>query len=498
MTDDLRRARRRIAATVGTAVWLLYVATTGGAMATGDAVAMLEVAKSIVDRGALDVPSSQSQENWRGPDGRYYTPFGIAQSLYDIPFLVGGRALGRVVGGPLGDGDTLPKALVAAASTLPMAAAVAFGFLLACRLSNATRASVAAALILGAGTLVWPYAKFGFNAALATGFLTMGVYAIAAGTLDRRWPLLAGGATAMGLAVLTRHELALAALVSVAWVTWIVRADTHRGRFVVAAALPVCIALAAWMRLNAMRFGVPWMTGHAPRFGTDGFLAYLASPSGALLLYSPPAIAIAALRRTWREPLPLLLAAVAASLVAFYASLEDWRGTRSYGPRYLVPILPLLVAPLAIWLAELRSRGKRYAVWCLCAAGIAVQIPAVAVDFSKAAIALGQPPPSVHEDTWRWAPMVVNVRALAPAAAASAAAISTTQPVVADRRATAPLAARMPLGLDFWWLYLFQLGVLPAGAAIGAGVLLIAGAILAARDAITRAGALDATARRAR
>src|SRR6476646_6669718 len=65
--------------------WIVYAATAGGSLATADAVAMLEQAKSIVDRGALDIPAEWSLPEWRGRDGRYYSPFGIAQSVYDIP-----------------------------------------------------------------------------------------------------------------------------------------------------------------------------------------------------------------------------------------------------------------------------------------------------------------------------------------------------------------------------------------------------------------------------
>ena len=73
------------------AVWLVYITTAGGTMATGDAVAMFEAARSMIDRGTLDVPASQSSELWRGVDGRYYTPFGIGQSLFDVPFVLAGR-----------------------------------------------------------------------------------------------------------------------------------------------------------------------------------------------------------------------------------------------------------------------------------------------------------------------------------------------------------------------------------------------------------------------
>ncbi len=126
---------RRVAWLLGIAVWLVYLTTAGGTLGTGDAVAMYTEARAIVTRGATDVPASESEEAWRGIDGRYYTPFGIGQPLYDVPFLLAGRAISRVRDIAGGDPDVVPKAVVALASTIPAAAAVAFGFLLAWRLS---------------------------------------------------------------------------------------------------------------------------------------------------------------------------------------------------------------------------------------------------------------------------------------------------------------------------------------------------------------------------
>src|SRR4029078_1394971 len=56
----------RTALTVTILAWIVYAATAGGSRATADAVAMLEQAKSIVDRGALDIPAEWSLEEWRG------------------------------------------------------------------------------------------------------------------------------------------------------------------------------------------------------------------------------------------------------------------------------------------------------------------------------------------------------------------------------------------------------------------------------------------------
>jgi hypothetical protein len=491
MSDDIASRVRRVAAMIFAATLCAYLATAGGTLGTGDAVAMLEAAKALVDRGAMDVPADQSSEAWRGVDGRYYTPFGIGQSLYDIPFLVAGRVAASRTGA-FGDRDTLPKAFVAVASTIPAAAAVGFGFLLAWRLSADARASAVAAFVLAFGTLLWPYAKFGFNAALTAGTLTAGVYGIAAGAVDRRAGVLIAGASGLGLALLTRHEMAIASFVAVGWVAWQTRGDRHRPALMLAAVVPIALAIGVWLTLNATRYGDALRTGHDPAFSLDGLRGYLLSPSGALLLYAPPslaAIGLVAMARSGHAIATLLLV-VTAAMIAFYASLEDWLGTRSYGPRYLVPLLPLLVAPLAVWIARLRSRASQFAVGLLCVIGFLVQVPAVAIDFSRAGILAGQPPQSARRDDWHWAPIVVNARMLGPAIASTGRALSSGRPPAAARDRSLALGDSLPFGLNLWWMHLVQLGLLSAGNAVLAGLVPLAAAGWLVHLSVSAASAL--------
>jgi hypothetical protein len=463
---------RRIAALVGIAAWLVYIASAGGMLATSDAVAMFAQADALVTRGELDVERQNSSEAWRGTDGRYYLPFGIAQPLYDIPFLIAGRMVSAHLGGGLGDPDALPKAAVALANTIPSAIAVALGYLLAWRLSRNLRASLIAALALAFGTLVWPYARFGFNAPLATAALTAGVYGIGIGGLEGRRRLLIAGGAGLGLAWLTRHELALAVGPAAVWLWWRVRHRPDRVALMSLAFAGTAIAAALWMTLNTLHFGHPLWTGHQPAMTFRGAPAFLLSPSGALLLYAPVALAVVAIVPPLirKEPLPWLMTSVMCVLIAFYASLDDWLGTRSYGPRYLVPMLPLCVAPLALWWSRVRRRGARAAMGALIAISIAVQIPGVLVDFSTAGIAAEQPPQIVRRDDWAWTPIWLNARFAAQVVPANLEYLLGAAPVPPPEPG-ASLAERLSFSLNFWWLYLFYLGVLPRWAALGAGIL---------------------------
>jgi hypothetical protein len=475
--SDLHRART-IAALIGAAAWLVYLATAGGTLATTDAVAMFAQAEAIVSRGEMDVSRKNSSKAWRGVDGRYYLPFGVAQPIYDIPFLLAGRAVSKVLGRSIGDADALPKAAVALGSTLPAAVSVALAFLLAWRLSSDLRASLVAAAALAFGTLLWPYAKFGANAALATAALTGAVYGIGIGGLTARRGALAAGGGALGVAWLTRHEMAVVAVAALVWLGWQTRRHASRAPLMLVAMAGVIVAAVIWMMLNAVHFGDPLWSGYRPPISFGGAAAFLVSPSGALVLFSPVAIAAVALlpRLKSGDPLAWLTASVALALVAVYGSLQDWLGTRSYGPRYLVPLLPLLVAPLALWWKRARRVRRRFLLAALIAVSVLVQIPGILVDFYKAGIAFGEPPQAVRRDEWQWCPIWINVRFAAEAVPANLRYVTGRSPIPLRLADAQSLSDRLSFSLDFWWLYLLYLGVLPRWAAMAAAILPLAGA----------------------
>jgi hypothetical protein len=478
-------AAARIALRLGLAAGLIYFSTAGGTLDTSDAVSVLDEATSIVTRGALDVPPGDSI--WVGRAGRHYLPFGIGQTLYDIPLLFVGRGAAQVAGARFGDPDTIPKAVVALGSAVAIATAVAFGFLLALRLSGDARASMLAAAALAFATQFWPYSKFGFNAALAAAALAGGLYGVAAGWRTGSAGLAAAGGAGLALALLTRHEFVLAAIIALAWLALADRARTDRRRLLAAAGVPIAIGFLVSCGVNIIRFGRPFFSGHQPGFGTSGFLSFFISPSGALLLYSPVAIAgIGLIQRARRDAVARLLLVVCVAEFVFYASLDDWLGTRSYGPRYLVPLLPLLVAPLAWWWT--RARGlRRAALASVIVAGVLIQLPAIVVTPSQAGIAARQPPQTIRRDLWEWSPIRLNARlarSAVPANLRNLAGNSRPQP-----SAPGSLADRLSYSLNFWWLYLYYLGALSRAAAIAAALVpAVAGATLWATTYARAAG----------
>ncbi len=189
-----------------------------------------------------------------------------------------------------------------------------------------------------------------------------------------------------------------------------------------------------------------------------------------------------------------VLAAWIAGL-ALYARFQHWAGDGSFGPRYLVPLLPLAFLPVACALGGALSRGRRALVATLGILGLIVQIGGVAIYFGAQMREAGDYPytlPLEHprfmsESRWNpaaspiaghWRMLLRNARehaaGAAPRIGSGGAADSSRVGVSAEDQ------ARLLHAIDFWWLYLGYAGFPPAAIA-GAVLLLLALAALAAR-----------------
>jgi hypothetical protein len=115
-------------------------------------------------------------------------------------------------------------------------------------------------------------------------------------------------------------------------------------------------------KTNSLHSTFGWFT-----WGLEGHAGLLISPSRGLLIFSPVvAIAFAgfadAVRSGWSSPLRWCAAAAAAQFL-LYGGYSVWWGGHTYGPRYMLDVLPVLVPLAAAALSRPRLGRVQTALW---------------------------------------------------------------------------------------------------------------------------------------
>jgi hypothetical protein len=254
---------------------------------------------------------------------------------------------------------------VLAASTFT-SIAVALLFLTARRFTSRWRA-VAITVALGLGTglwslvsrTLWEHETAILGLAIAVLFFS--------GKGELRTGDALGTGAGLALAGLARPQLAPAIAIILAGVA--VRAPR---RAAMASAAGVAMAAGLLMLTYWRWFGHPLgaiivMQGEANSVhgtrgflggGFEGFAGLLFSPSRGLLVFSPVVvIALAgyrdAVRASWSSPLRWCAIAATAQYIV-YGGYAVWWAGHTYGPRYMLDVLPLLVPLAAAALARMR------------------------------------------------------------------------------------------------------------------------------------------------
>ena len=188
-----------------------------------------------------------------------------------------------------------------------------------------------------------------------------------------------------------------------------------------------------------------------------------------------------------------------------YARFQHWAGDGSFGPRYLIPLLPLAMIPVAfafegrLSLPNSSTRPVRVLAGILALAGFLVQIGGVAIYFGAQMREAGDYPyrlslsdphfmseshfnPNFSPIAGHWRMLLRNLGEHARGEGPRLGGAGSTLPAGERRDARLGITAedqrQMLHALDFWWLYLGYAG-LPRAPVWGALLVLVAAALWA-------------------
>lgn len=400
-----RRVRNRVSQLpTGVLLFILcssiYLACGRGRIVSADAMTMFAVTKSIVDERALSV-SPDASGTVRGKDGRYYAISGIGKSLANVPFYVCGKLLAVIY--PRYPESYYCILCVSTLNPLLSALTVALLFVFCRRLGLTERESTKLAAIYGFCTIAFPYAKDDMSEPLAAVLLLSGIYCAYTFRQKgaRRYAVLAG--MALGLAATTRYVLSLASPIATAYFSRKVAAQKNRSgtlqglAFFLLVLIAFAVALACF---NYLRFGGVLETGYdLAGGGLRGFTfrpadllsataGLLVSPGRGLFFYMPILLlALAGFKLFYKvhRDEAMLLAATFVSFLVLQSGYTYWTAGASWGPRYLLPEIALVIPFLgfAFRLRFFRTTAGKALVTALIVVSFLVQFSAVIVPWER-------------------------------------------------------------------------------------------------------------------
>ncbi len=474
--------QNRLPVAVGTLFVAIYLLTGGGRIASSDGNTMFALSRSLAT-GRLAITEGLNGQTGRG--GHFYAKADPGQALVALPWVAAGTQTARWAPAPMA--GVWAKGVASSFNAAVAGALVASFLVLVRTLGYSTSTSVWLALALGLATPLWAYSKSFLREPLLGLCLVHALTAAHRGRDGR-----AGAWLALGM--ITKSAMVLQLPCLLAFRFWQRRLEPQAPavRWLGLVALPLA-AVVGLLAYNAWRFGSIFQTGYDPSVDTFstplwvGLYGQLFSSGKSIFLYAPIALAaLWGLSGLWRHHGAMARATVVILVInlILHAKFASWAGEGSWGPRYLVPFLPLFVLPAAELLQGTRRRARALARVAI-ALGVVVQLGGVSVYFGSYMRDIGEFPyqrnftdplfmarshfvPNYSPVVGHWRLLVQNAALLAGPNRPVLEPVATT-----DRLPVTDAGQRqLPYVLDYWWCYALYTGApAPAvGAALAVGV----------------------------
>jgi hypothetical protein len=383
----------------------LYILSIGTRFYSSDAQVMYETSRALAFDQTFALPDDFGlPQIRRGAGGRWFSQYDPGLPLIAAPVVAVTDWVARV---NLWNRYAFSAFSMVWISALGVAFALTALYDLACRLNITRRHALILTLVAGLCTPLWPYARLFFAEGLLAGLIT---FSFGMSYQARRGSILLAGLS-LALAMLIRAATVIY-LLPLLWLVmrqsvqhasncrdkavpcpggFLTRPyeKTHHGlRFLTprkkgeklncasTKALPVngqglgrgkavksifplivfpAFAILTLLTHNLIRYDDPLMFGYAGQsfdnFPLTGAFGLLFSPGRSVFLYAPPLmLSLALFPRFWRANNRMAEAILMAGLIAllFYGSWWAWDGGTSWGPRFLVPLMPLWMLPLGM------------------------------------------------------------------------------------------------------------------------------------------------------
>jgi hypothetical protein len=245
----------------------------------------------------------------------------------------------------------------------PIISAITTGvFFLFCRSFNfSIKTSIITSFIFAFSTLIWSYSQTSLNVVPATLFILLGYVFFVKFTKTENYRHLFFCGMTLAFGFLVRQDTVIIA--SILFFYFILKIIKNKKiKILVPYSIPLIISYIFSQIISQLRFENVSTTiiGNAPTtYPTPfyvGLSGLLFSPGIGLFVFVPiTLLSFLSFTDFYRKEKThcILFLAIIISFLIYYSQLEFWHGLVSWGPRYLLPVIPFLILPIA---ASLETR----------------------------------------------------------------------------------------------------------------------------------------------
>ncbi len=328
---------------LGVGITLIYLAFLKPGIWGHDGNDMLQVSISLITKGSFALPDGLGVQ---GADGQYYSVRYPLLSIVAIPFTAVGLVLASVLGLPV---NYVAGVCVLVLSVLLTAGCAVFVALIALRLGSKPKLAYLAALSYAFGTVALVYSREFFAEPLLSFLTAASLYLI----LGQKVRSQLSASLIGGLAITAKP----AAVVIGPPLSIYLFAKKRPWYLILAPLVSTAMGMGLYFSYNYLRFGDWFSSGQdGGRFGPAGFGPRLFGQlfgfgaGGGLIWYCPPVIlAVVGFYQAVKHKKTLEALVVVAVFCGFWLLHGFWRFEGwSWGPRFIVPTLPGLMALAAL------------------------------------------------------------------------------------------------------------------------------------------------------
>ncbi len=309
---------------------------------------------------------------------RYYTKWLIGQSVLMVPLYYMGKLMGK------SREDETEEFLCSFLSAIFTSLTCLLIFIFGIHLKFSPKISFLLSLIYGFSTFAAIMARGSYDIVETSFFILLSIFYIFLYSKHLKKKFIIFSGISYGLAVNIRYT---PFIILPLFLMFLFMIRKNRTEFLRDSILFILILLpffAYVLYYNKIAFGSIFRTGYTDKFNANffwGLYGLLFSPRHGLIFFAPISIlSLWAFPKFFRRlrTLSLLFFFVILFYIFLHAKFEPWDSGFQFGPRFLLPILPLLIIPIGF----VFKRMKRYII-ILSALGFFLILPAFLINHMR-------------------------------------------------------------------------------------------------------------------